>query len=36
MALRMNKTVKEKKRLDPDGPGWSAVLAATGQPHRFE
>jgi 6-phosphofructokinase 1 len=27
---------KEKKRLDPDGPGWSAVLAATGQPHRFE
>ncbi len=28
--------MKEKKRLDPDGPGWSAVLAATGQPHRFE
>ena len=25
-----------QKRLDPDGPGWSAVLAATGQPHRFE
>jgi 6-phosphofructokinase 1 len=27
---------KEKKRMDPDGPPWSAVLAATGQPHRFE
>ena len=27
---------KEKKRLDPDGPAWSAVLAATGQPERFE
>ena len=27
---------KEKKRLDPEGPAWSAVLAATGQPHRFE
>ncbi len=24
------------KRLDPDGPAWSAVLAATGQPHRFQ
>jgi 6-phosphofructokinase 1 len=24
------------KRLDPDGPDWSAVLAATGQPERFE
>jgi 6-phosphofructokinase 1 len=23
------------KRLDPDGPDWSAVLAATGQPERF-
>ncbi len=27
---------KEPKRLDPEGPAWSAVLAATGQPHRFE
>ena len=27
---------KEKKRIDPDGPAWSAVLAATGQPERFE
>jgi len=26
----------QQKRLDPDGPAWSAVLAATGQPHRFE
>ena len=26
----------QHKRLDPDGPAWSAVLAATGQPHRFE
>ena len=25
-----------KKRLDPEGPAWSAVLAATGQPERFE
>jgi 6-phosphofructokinase 1 len=23
------------KRLDPDGPDWGAVLAATGQPERF-
>jgi 6-phosphofructokinase 1 len=27
---------KEKKCLDPEGPAWSAVLATTGQPHRFE
>ena len=26
----------QKKRLDPDGPVWSAVLSATGQPHRFQ
>ena len=26
----------EKKRLDPEGFVWTAVLAATGQPHRFE
>jgi 6-phosphofructokinase 1 len=26
----------QQKRLDPDGPSWSAVLAATGQPHRFQ
>ena len=25
-----------QKRVDPDGPAWSAVLAATRQPHRFE
>jgi 6-phosphofructokinase 1 len=25
-----------KKHLDPDGSAWSAVLAATGQPERFE
>jgi 6-phosphofructokinase 1 len=24
-----------QKRLDPDSPAWSAVLSATGQPHRF-
>ena len=27
---------RQKKRLDPDGAAWSAVLAATGQPHQFE
>jgi 6-phosphofructokinase 1 len=26
----------QQKRLDPEGPSWSAVLAATGQPHRFQ
>ena len=26
----------QQKRLDPDGPSWSAVLSATGQPDRFE
>src|SRR6516165_2791728 len=26
----------QQKRLDPDNPVWSAVLSATGQPHRFE
>jgi 6-phosphofructokinase 1 len=26
----------QKKRLDPDSQAWSAVLATTGQPHRFE
>ena len=25
-----------QKRVDPDGPAWSAVLAATRQPHHFE
>jgi 6-phosphofructokinase 1 len=25
----------QHKRLDPDSPAWSAVLSATGQPHRF-
>ncbi len=28
--------VKEKKRLNPNGGTWHAVLAATGQPERFE
>jgi len=27
---------KQKKTFDLEGPAWSAVLAATGQPHRFE
>jgi 6-phosphofructokinase 1 len=26
----------QQKRLDPDSPAWSAVLAATGQPHQFQ
>jgi 6-phosphofructokinase 1 len=26
----------QQKRLDPEGPCWNAVLAATGQPHRFQ
>jgi 6-phosphofructokinase 1 len=26
----------QQKRLDPEGAAWSAVLAATGQPHRFQ
>jgi 6-phosphofructokinase 1 len=26
----------QQKRLDPNGPAWSAVLAATGQSHRFQ
>jgi 6-phosphofructokinase 1 len=26
----------QQKRLDPTGPAWSAVLATTGQPHRFQ
>jgi 6-phosphofructokinase 1 len=26
----------QQKRLDPESATWSAVLAATGQPHRFE
>ena len=26
----------QQKRLDPDGPAWSAVLSATGQPHHFQ
>jgi 6-phosphofructokinase 1 len=28
--------VTQQKRVDPDSPAWSAVLSATGQPHRFE
>jgi len=27
---------QRQKRLDPESPAWSAVLSATGQPHRFE
>jgi 6-phosphofructokinase 1 len=26
----------QQKRLDADSAAWSAVLAATGQPHRFQ
>jgi 6-phosphofructokinase 1 len=26
----------QQKRLDPNGAEWSAVLATTGQPHRFQ
>jgi len=26
----------QSKRLEPDSPAWSAALATTGQPHRFE
>jgi 6-phosphofructokinase 1 len=26
----------QQKRVDPNSPSWNAVLAATGQPHRFE
>jgi 6-phosphofructokinase 1 len=26
----------QQKRLDPDSSAWSAVLSATGQPHRFQ
>ena len=26
----------QQKRVDPDGPAWSAVLSATRQAHRFE
>jgi len=25
-----------QKRLEPESPLWNAVLAATGQPHRFD
>src|SRR5262249_923252 len=32
----MDLLATQEKRLDPDGPSWSAVLAATGQPHRFQ
>jgi len=28
--------VSQKKHLDPEGPFWASVLAATGQPRRFE
>jgi 6-phosphofructokinase 1 len=28
--------VREKKQIDPDSTSWTAVLAATGQPARFE
>lgn len=27
---------RQKKRVDPDGPLWHAVLATTGQPERFD
>ncbi len=32
----IERLVAKTKRLDPDGPNWSAVLAATGQPARWE
>ena len=32
----IDKVVQEKKRLNPNGGMWSAVLASTGQPVRFE
>jgi 6-phosphofructokinase 1 len=28
--------VRQKNRVDPDGPLWAGVLAATGQPRRWE
>jgi len=28
--------VREKKHVDPDSIWWTAVLAATGRPARFE
>jgi 6-phosphofructokinase 1 len=28
--------VSERKRIDPDGPLWSSVLASTGQPRYME
>ena len=28
--------VREKKHIDPDSIWWTALLAATGQPARFE
>ena len=27
--------VSQKKRVNPNGPEWQAVLACTGQPARF-
>lgn len=32
----IEKVVEEKKRLNPSGSLWHAVLASTGQPERFE
>jgi 6-phosphofructokinase 1 len=32
----IERLTSRKKAMDPNGPAWSAVLAATGQPERFE
>jgi 6-phosphofructokinase 1 len=32
----IDRLATQQKRLDPEGQAWSAVLAATGQPHRFQ
>ncbi|MCX6906882.1 MAG: ATP-dependent 6-phosphofructokinase [Verrucomicrobia bacterium] len=33
--LPISIAVSQKKHLDPEGPFWASVLAATGQPRRF-
>jgi len=34
--LPIDLLVTRKKQIDPDGLEWAAVLAATGQPARFD
>mgnify|MGYP003555738229 CR=1 FL=1 len=36
IITQVEMVVKEKKRLNPNGSIWQAVLAATGQPAVFE